>query len=296
MKTNPQPNQSMPPVLQVLICTYGQEGLKRVAASSHPKVDGVEYLVSVQQDPAEDDPLPPKALDRDDFTLIPHPTKGLSVNRNAALSRATAPLILFSDDDIDYTEEGLLSVISAFKEYPQADILTFRFDSAVAYKTYPDAPVSLANSPKGYFISSIEIAVRRKSVQGKIWFNENFGIGAMFPFGEEDVFIRDSLDAGLKGMFVPSTICRHEGITTAGRNLTLPSRPQTKGALWLRLHPSDWPLRMMTHALREIPLWLKGRAPSPMAYCINWLKGARTAKKKGVFPTPDYSPYYPCHE
>ena len=33
------------PMLQVMICTYGQEGLKRVAASSHPKVEGVEYLV-----------------------------------------------------------------------------------------------------------------------------------------------------------------------------------------------------------------------------------------------------------
>ena len=296
MKTKAQQNQSPPTVLQVLICTYGQKGLKRVADSSHPKVDGVEYLVSIQQDADTEDLTIPKALDREDFTLIVHLTKGLSVNRNVAISRATAPLLLFSDDDIDYTEDGLHRVISAFNEHPDADILTFRFDTDVPYKTYPDTPVSLADPPKGYFISSIEMAVRRKSVQGKIWFNENFGIGAMFAFGEEEVFLRDALDAGLSGMYIPSMICRHSGITTAGRNLNLPSRPQTKGALWLRLHPSDWPLRMMTHSLREIPLWLKGVAPSPLSYCLNWLKGVRNAKKKSVFPTPDYSPYYPSHE
>ena len=284
------------PTLQVMICTYGREGLARVAASLHPRVEGVEYLVSLQEDPDGEECRVPEELDREDFRIFSHISKGLSVNRNVAISKATAPLLLISDDDVDYTEEGLLAVIDAFNKYAEADLITFRYDTMNKKKKYPAKVYDISVREKEHFISSIEIAFRRKSVQGKIWFNENFGIGAIFPSGEEDIFIRDCLDAGRKGIFLPVTIARHDGMTTSGRNLMLPSRPQTKGAVFLRLYPQQWPLRMIAHAIREIPLWKKGLVPSPLSYCINWIKGANMARKKNVFPTPDYSLHYPCHE
>lgn len=279
--------------LQVLICTYGQEGIRRIAAANHPEAEGVQYLVCWQID---GDASIPKQLDRKDFTIFTSRTKGLSVNRNTALSLATAPLLLISDDDVEYTEEGLSEIIRAFDVYKEMDILTFRYASSSHTKYYPSVPCDLANPEKGYFITSFEIALRRKAVKGKIWFNENFGIGASFPSGEEDIFIRECLDAGIKGLYLPITIARHDGTTTSERNLMLPSRPQTKGAVFLRLHPRDWFLRMIAHALREIPLWAKGLVPSPLSYCRNWLKGAMEARKRKVFPTPDYSQQYPCHD
>lgn len=266
--------------LQVLICTYGQEGLERVARHSHPKVKGVEYLVSCQIDR---DLEIPNELDRKDFRIITTCSKGLSINRNHALSLASAPFLLIGDDDIDYTDEGLGNVIDAFHNHPEADIITFRFESTSSKKFYPSNSIYLNSFPKGYFVSSIEIGLRRQSIQGKIWFNENFGIGAMFPSGEEDIFICDCLEAGMKGIFEPLTIARHDGSTTSERNLMLPSRPQTKGAVFLRMHPHSWPLRMIAHAVREVPLWKKGLTPSPMSYCKNWIKGVITAKKHHVF-------------
>ncbi len=271
------------PLLQVMICTYGKDGIERVAAADHPHADGVEYLVSWQKGGEAD---VPEALLRDDFKIVASDTKGLSKNRNIALSNATAPLLLVSDDDVVYTKERLQSVIDAFDSHPEADIITFRYESEGARKFYPGHEASLSRPPKGYFVSSIEIAMRRESVKDKIWFNENFGIGGMFPSGEEDVFIRDCLDSGLNGIFLPITIARHDDPTTSGRNLMLPSRPQTKGAVFLRIHPHSWPLRMMAHAIREIPLWRKGSVPSPISYCVNWLKGAKKAHKAKVFPTP----------
>ena len=284
------------PTLQVMICTYGREGLARVAASLHPRVEGVEYLVSLQEDPDGEECRVPKELDREDFRIFSHISKGLSINRNVAISKATAPLLLISDDDVDYTEEGLLAVINAFNNHIDRDIIAFRHISSSHAKSYPDDMCDLSTPPKGYYLTSFEIAFRRDAIQGKIWFNENFGIGAIFPSGEEDIFIRDCLDAGRKGIFIPVTIARHDGMTTSGRNLMLPSRPQTKGAVFLRLYPRQWPLRMIAHAIREIPLWKKGLVPSPLSYCINWIKGANMARKKNVFPTPDYSLHYPCHE
>lgn len=293
MDSRSRQSRSATPILQVMICAYGRDGLRRVAAASHPKTDGVEYLVSLQKDPYEEDYPLPDVLDRDDFRLIVHSTKGLAVNRNVALSKATAPLLLISDDDVDYTVEGLESVIKAFSDNPESDILTFRFESNAGQKQYPGEKASLSRPPKGYFVSSIEIAMRRTSVQGKVWFNENFGIGACFPSGEEDIFLRDCLDAGLHGLFLPVTIARHDGKTTSERNLMLPSWPQTKGAVFLRLHPRQWPLRMLVHALREIPLWIKGLAPSPFFYCRHWLRGVRMARRMKVF---EYSSKQPRHD
>lgn len=279
--------------LQVMICTLGPDGIRRVANASHPHVNGVEYLVSWQTDGYY--PIP-KELDRPDFKIISTPTIGLSANRNFALSYASAPILLISDDDADYTDEGLLTVINDFLENPNADIIAFRYASRSSSKFYPCAPCSLAEPPKGYFISSIELAFRRDAVQGKVWFNENFGIGATFPSGEEDIFLLDCIDRGLTGIFLPHTIVHHEAPTTSGRNLMLPSRPQTKGAIFLRLHPRQWPLRMIAHALREIGPWRKGLVPSPISYCYNWLKGVNKACRMKVFPTPDCCTKYPCHD
>lgn len=281
------------PMLQVMICTYGADGIERLAKSSHPVISGVEYLVSWQTD--GNTPLP-RSLKRDDIKIFTIQGKGLSANRNHALGKATAPLLLISDDDVEYTKDNLQRVITAFEDNPDADILTFKYDTQNCHKTYPENSISLSTPFKGYFISSIEIAFRRESIQGKIWFNEFFGIGAVFPSGEEDVFIKDCLANGLTGKFIPATIARHDGDTTTQRTAMHPTLSQTKGAVFLHTHPSDWIARMAVHAIRETRLWIKGQGLSPVCYIRNWLIGANKAGQLKVFPTPDYSKKYLSHE
>lgn len=279
--------------LEVMICTYGPDGISRIAASCHPQVKGVRYLVSWQTDGHS---FIPFELQREDFKIISTNTKGLSVNRNIALSHASAPLLMIADDDETFSEEGLRNVMESFRDFPEADLIAFRYDSKTAPKTYPVEGYSLKNRAKGHYISSIELCFRNESVKGKIWFNENFGIGATFPSGEEDIFLQDCLDAGLNCRYEPKTIACHDGETTSGRNLMTETRPQTKGAALLHIYPHDWPMRMLSHAIREIPLWRKGLAPSPVSFVRNWLKGVATANKLKVYPTPDYSEKYSCHE
>lgn len=270
--------------MQVLICAYGEEGLRRVAEGSHPQVEGVEYVVSWQKGGAGMEAIPHE-LWRKDIRIYPTDTKGLSANRNHSLECATAPLLLIGDDDVDYTEEGLKKVMRAFDHHPEFDILTFRYRSDTNPRWYPECEISLHRRPKGYYVCSIEIAFRRDSVKGKIRFNEHFGIGATFPAGEEDVFIADCLDAGLHAMYIPTEIERHEGATTSDRQMMSASRPMTKGALLLRLHPHTWPLRMMVHAMREVPMWRRGEVPSPVSFVKNWLRGVRTARDLKVYET-----------
>lgn len=61
--------------LQVMICTFGKEGIARVTASSHPIVDGVEYLVGWQL-PDGDAEIPMELIERPDFHIFKEKSRG----------------------------------------------------------------------------------------------------------------------------------------------------------------------------------------------------------------------------
>lgn len=254
--------------LQVMICTLGADGIARVAAAHHPPVPGVEYLVGWQVD---DPRLPiPDEINRPDFTVYRHATRGLSKNRNYLLSKATAPLLLISDDDVDYTSSQLDSVAKAFDDNPLCDILAFKYSSEASMKAYPDFKFDLWHPPRNYYSTSFEIALRREKVVARcLRFNEMFGVGSgRFMAGEEDLFLHDCKRSGLKGAFIPTTICTHAGATTSDREWANPKLTETKGAVFIRLFPLTWPLRMIAHALRE-----KSRI-APLRYIRHWVAGA----------------------
>lgn len=256
--------------LQVMICTFGADGIRRVAETAHPRVDGVEYLVSWQTAGMHSPVVPLSLRERPDFTVIATPTRGLSINRNNALSHATAPLLLVSDDDVVYTADRLKRVIAAFDRNPTDGFICFMFESAVAGKSYPAKEFSFDQAiPRGYYTSSIEIALRSEALsKSGVRFDERFGLGARFGSGEEEILIADLLRAGIKGRFVPETIARHDDMTTGPRRADTDEAVRTKGAVFRRIHPYTWPLRMIAHALR-----LKNG--NRLRYLYQWLSGAK---------------------
>lgn len=255
--------------LQVLICTLGEAGIRRVAEGSHPRVPGVEYLVSWQLPDGDADI--PEALLRPDFRIIKNNTRGLSKNRNLAISAATAPYSLISDDDLDYAADGLSKIIDIFDKNQGLDIATFKYSGADT-KRYPDHSFNLSKPPKGYYVTSFEIGFRQESILGSgIRFNEKFGIGTGFPAGEEDIWIHDMLKRKLKGEFFPIIIAHHPGETTGTRRATDPDIIRTKGAVFAHTHPLTWPLRMLTHAWRNH----KSKSEiSTLKYVSCWTQGA----------------------
>lgn len=256
--------------LQVLICTFGVDGIRRVCNSAHPEVDGVRYLVSWQQ---PDGPVDvPEGLEaREDFEVVVSATRGLSRNRNIALDAATAPLVLISDDDVSYTADRLGQVIEAFEDRPESDLITMQYECSGDKKTYIGKETNLRYAPKKYYVSSIEIAFRLGRVrESGLRFNERFGIGAEFIAGEEQIFIDDALRAGLECRYVPRVICRHDGTTTSDRHFYDHAYIATKGAVFSRLFRFTWPLRMLTHALRNAG---GGKPVSRPAYLRAWLDG-----------------------
>ena len=269
--------------LQVLICTLGQEGIERVAACAHPRVEGVEYLVSCQ---LTDEPFNiPEALKRPDFRIITNTTRGLSRNRNIAFAAATAPTALIADDDIKYTPESLKKLMTAFEVHPEADVLLCRAlrGDGLPFKPHPDKVVTLSEQPKGYYVISFEIAFRPASVRkAGILFNENFGIGAPLPMGEESVWLTDIVNADLKVLMLPLDICIHPSLTTSERKGKDPAHIGAKAAAVMHMHPVSWPLRMIAIGRRESN-GLKGGFG---AYVTHWLNGIRLARRLKVFRQP----------
>lgn len=255
--------------LQVLICTLGEAGIQRVAKGEHPRVPGVEYLVSWQL-PDGDVAIPDELL-RPDFRIIKNATRGLSRNRNLSIAAATAPYCLISDDDLDYFADSIAKIIDIFDKNPELDIATFKYSGADT-KQYPDYSFNLSKPPKGYYISSVEIAFNRNKIsETGVLFNERFGVGAEFPAGEEDIWIHDLLKRKLNGEFFPITIAYHPRETTGTRRASDPDIIRTKGAVFSHTHPLSWPLRMLAHVWRNYRSKTK---ISTYKYLKSWLKGA----------------------
>lgn len=258
--------------LQVLICTFGEAGIRRIAEASHPRIPGVEYIVSWQL--GDSDGNIPEALQRDDFRILLSDTRGLSRNRNIAIDAATATICLIADDDLSYDPDAFRNIIDVFKADPQLDIAAFRYSGSDS-KHYPEHEFDLRRPPKGYYITSFELAFRRKRIAASgIRFDLRFGIGAEFPSGEENIWLHQLLQADMKGKFFPITIANHEALTTGSRLGADPEFIRTKGAVMRILFPRSWPLRLLTHAIRNF----RHPAIPTGLYIRSWLAGAKEIK------------------
>lgn len=253
--------------LQVLVSTYGREGIMRLVKSERPQVEGVEYIINWQL-PDEDCEIP-SALLRPDFVIKKSDSRGLSRNRNELMRIATGPYCLFSDDDVDYTEEGLRYVIDTFESHPKLDFATFEYEGG-DNKKYPAEEFDMKHPPKNYFVSSIEIAYRYLSLYDrKIHFNEKFGIGSRFVAGEEEIFVHDLVRNGFRGKFFPRVIVNHKDESTSVRLASTPEYIESKGAVFKITHPYTWFPRMLAHAKRSKN---QGWTQGSLEYCKAWTK------------------------
>lgn len=232
--------------LDVAIATHTPQGIQRVAAMNLPRVDGVRYVVSWQQH--EDAPIPQSIGDRDDIEIHRFDQKGLSRNRNNAISNCRGDIILFADDDVEYTPEGFSIVKNVFENNPEVDVATFKSSTDSARK-YPESKTVITKKlPTGYYVCSIEIALRR-STAGDLRCHPELGLGApKLQSGEDEMLFRTAIRRGLHCTFFPEIICRHPAPSTGSR----PSAGSLRGAgcIIALLYPWTCALRLPLKAWR----------------------------------------------
>lgn len=198
--------------LDLLIATHRPEGLQRVAAQLLEPIAGIRYIVSWQNH--GNAPVPESLSGRPDVEIHRFEGTGLSRNRNNALKHCSADLVLITDDDVTLFPEGLQQLRKAFEENPEVDLATFRTKYGDP-SHYPARETKLCNPlPKGYYVSSIEIAFRRK-LSRSLQFCPELGIGLeTYKGGEDEIFLQTAIRRGFNCRFFPITINAHPHAST----------------------------------------------------------------------------------
>ena len=180
--------------LEVLVATMNRPNADFVA-SMNLKADAVVANQTEVWSHTE------QLMDGHRIRMLSTATRGVGVNRNLALQLAEADILLFADDDIVYYDGALEAVRNAFRELPEADVIFFGIDMTKKGQIFDKRRnktqrVHLWNSFK---YGACRMAVRRDAIiKKRISFSTLFGGGCIYCSGEDSIFIRDCLRAGLK--------------------------------------------------------------------------------------------------
>lgn len=233
--------------LDLAVATHRPEGIARVAEMLLPPADGIRYVVSWQDH--ENAPLP-DALERPDVIVLRYEGRGLSNNRNNALDHCTADIVLFSDDDLIYNPQGLKELREAYSNYPDADVITVRTEHE-PLERFPAEPTVLHRRlPKGYFVTSFEISLRR-STAGTLRCCPEIGLGAPdIQSGEDELVLETAMRRGLKCLFLPISIGAHPHQSTGTKDRLTPGNIMGSGVVIALTYPLTACLRLPLKAWR----------------------------------------------
>lgn len=147
-----------------------------------------------------------------EYIQIQSDLKGLSVARNKALEYVRGDILTFSDDDCWYEKDSLEFVEKYFTE-EKAEIAVFQhFDPGTEKfpKKYPIKPEKNVSRIKLLRQSSIDIFININLVKDyNIGFDNNFGVGAKYNSGEENIYLNDLKNIGYKIDYFPRVVSYH---------------------------------------------------------------------------------------
>lgn len=196
-----------------------------------PVVDGVRYIVCIQDYDFTLSPGSIRHLGRPDVDLHIYYDRGLSNNRNHALEAATADIVMVADDDLILHPEGLRQLMRYYSENPAVDWVTTHAGLNEP-RVYPPDEWDLKQVFRFYVPVSFEMSFRRQSLPDGFRFSPLAGIGAPYlAAGEDDLAFFHARKAGLCGRFKDIKVVTHPGPTTSVHSAA--SRPvvRAKGAL-----------------------------------------------------------------
>lgn len=126
--------------------------------------------------------------------------RGVGLNRNNGLMRATADIVLFADDDVVYNDGYPETVIQYYAHNPQADVVVFNMN---VQRDGITKPIVLregrANRKALAKYGTFCISARREKLHFKnIMFHLLFGGGTQYSCGEDTLFLQDCCKHRLK--------------------------------------------------------------------------------------------------
>lgn len=234
---------------EVLISTMNNENCKKLISNMN-----VKKATLINQITKENIEL---ANSKDKLhRIISVKDRGLSKSRNLAIKNATADICLIADDDMFYYDDYEKNVLDAYSKFPDADIIAFvvTHDNKKTKKILKEGKVNFLDSNR---IQSVQLSFRRKSIiDSGIKFDELFGAGSVYNFGEENIFMSDCLKAGLKLYFKPVVIAN---LYDTGQSTWFNGYTEryfiNRGAVFKRMSKFIYPILIMQFAIRKYKLY-----------------------------------------
>lgn len=125
--------------------------------------------------------------------------KGVGLSRNNALLRADKEICLFSDEDIVYEKDYEKRIIDEFEKHKEADVLLFNVEVCEKRRTYFNTDFHRVRWYNCGRYPAYAIAIKTEQMhRHNLTFSLLFGGGAKYSNGEDSLFLRDCLRAGLK--------------------------------------------------------------------------------------------------
>lgn len=184
--------------------------------------------------------------------MISTQTRGVGINRNLALLYASAEICLLADDDVRYHDDMAERVIAEFDAHPDADVMIFHLEADDPVRIQPKyARTEKWSRFRGLPWGGVRIAFRLDAVRkANAWFSPLFGGGAVFPSGEDSLFLTDLRRAGLTIYVSKETI----GSISFETSSWFTGRDEkyffSRGAYFKAVHPKTIFLWMLYFALR----------------------------------------------
>lgn len=132
--------------------------------------------------------------------------KGVGLNRNNALMRATGDICLFADDDMRYVCDYVEKIQMVFEKYSDADVIVFNLK-----ERKPSRYIITKAHKVTWFnylrYGTARIAVKLNGIKkNAIYFNTCFGGGAKYCHGEDNLFLTACLKNKMKIYAIPITL------------------------------------------------------------------------------------------
>lgn len=170
-----------------------------------------EILIIIQDPKNSSASVPAAFAKRKDVRVINLSSYGVAKSRNEALRNAAGQYLIFADDDIIFSEDGLAAAVAHLDTAPNTAFLLGAAvdESGALRKVYPTSVTGLTkfNSAKA---ATYEMIVRvAASRNANVWFDEAFGAGAVNYLGDEYIFIADLINKKLRCEFAPIILAQH---------------------------------------------------------------------------------------
>ncbi|MCW2600410.1 MAG: glycosyltransferase family 2 protein [Frankiales bacterium] len=182
---------------------------------------------------------------------------GVNRARNAGWRASRAPVVLFTDDDVEVERGWADAYAACLDEHPEIGFVTGWIGVPDGQEDTHDVavkddvePAVLDRSTRGSLGHGASLAVRREALERLGGWDEALGAGGRFRAAPEvDLFDR-LLAAGWTGRFAPTARARHHQWRTDGQLAALHLRYGLgTGARIAKLHRTD--RSRMRHVIRE---------------------------------------------